>query len=68
MKDYSRTRKLMWEDLSAKSHGLSGVATGDHSAANLIKRNCGSLPAEMRENAGDCNFVGHAHNFVNINE
>ena len=37
------------------------------SAANLAKRNCGSLPAEMRENAGDCYFVGHAHNFVNIN-
>ena len=34
------------------------------SAANLAKGNCGSLPAEMRENAGDCNFVGHAHNFV----
>ena len=26
------------------------------SAANLAKRNCGSLPAEMRENAGDCYF------------
>ena len=38
-----------------------------YSAANLAKRNCGSLPVEMRENAGDCYFVGHAHNFVNIN-
>ena len=50
---------------------MSGTTHGQleySSAANLIKRNCGSLPAEMRENAGDCNFVGHAHNFVNINE